>query len=227
MSEKAEIIDWYKKVPKKFLLKSHNPNYKKHGINIPFRMLIIGGSGAGKTQTLLNLIHNMNGTFNKIYVITKNKHEPLYEYLEEKLKDDISVIEGIDAAPDLDKDISKKDQTLIVMDDLVLEKNQKPLEEYFIRARKQNASLVYISQSYFAVPPMIRKNLNYLIIKRLSNQPDLFRIMREYSLGVEKDVLLKLYEESIKDNKQDFLLVDLDAEPEHRFRKNFNDIYEL
>ena len=227
MSEKAEIIDWYKKVPKKFLLKSHNPNYKKHGINIPFRMLIIGGSGAGKTQTLLNLIHNMNGTFNKIYVITKNKHEPLYEYLEEKLKDDISVIEGIDDAPDLDKDISKKDQTLIVMDDLVLEKNQKPLEEYFIRARKQNASLVYISQSYFAVPPMIRKNLNYLIIKRLSNQPDLFRIMREYSLGVEKDVLLKLYEESIKDNKQDFLLVDLDAEPEHRFRKNFNDIYEL
>lgn len=227
MSEKAEIIDWYKKVPKKFLLKSHNPNYKKHGINIPFRMLIIGGSGAGKTQTLLNLIHNMNGTFNKIYVITKNKHEPLYEYLEEKLKDDISVIEGIDAAPDLDKDISKKDQTLIVMDDLVLEKNQKPLEEYFIRARKQNASLVYISQSYFAVPPMIRKNLNYLIIKRLSNQPDLFRIMREYSLGVEKDILLKLYEESIKDNKQDFLLVDLDAEPEHRFRKNFNDIYEL
>ena len=227
MSDKAEIIDWYKKVPKKFLLKAHNPNYKKHGINLPFRMLIIGGSGAGKTQTLLNLIHNMNGTFNKIYVITKNKHEPLYEYLEEKLKDDISVIEGIDAAPDLDKDISKKDQTLIVMDDLVLEKNQKPLEEYFIRARKQNASLVYISQSYFAVPPMIRKNLNYLIIKRLSNQPDLFRIMREYSLGVEKDVLLKLYEESIKDNKQDFLLVDLDAEPENRFRKNFNDIYEL
>jgi hypothetical protein len=51
--------------------------------------------------------------------------------------------------------------------------------------------------------------------------------MREYSLGVEKKVLLKLYENATTANKQDFLLVDLDAEPQDRFRKNFNDIYDL
>jgi hypothetical protein len=77
------------------------------------------------------------------------------------------------------------------------------------------------------VPQIIRKNLNYLIIKRLANIPDLFRILREYSLGIDKDKLLKLYENSISNNKQDFLLVDLDAEPEDRFRKNFNEIYEI
>lgn len=227
-SNQAELIDWYKKIPVKYLTKTHNPNFKIHGIKLPFRMLIIGGSGAGKTQTLMNLIHNMKDTFNDIYIITKNKHEPIYEYLEDKLgKKGVSVVEGIENAPDLDQDISKEDQTLIVMDDLVLERNQKPLEEYFIRARKQNCSLVYISQSYFAVPPIIRKNLNYLIIKQLANLPDLFRIMREYSLGVDKKILLKLYENSTTENKQDFLLVDLDAEPSDRFRKNFNDIYDL
>lgn len=227
-NNKAELIDWYKKIPQKYLTKTHNPNFNIHGIKLPFRMLIIGGSGAGKTQTLMNLIHNMGNTFNDIYIITKNKNEPIYEYLEDKLgKKGVSVIEGIESAPDLDEDINKEDQTLIVMDDLVLERNQKPLEEYFIRARKQNASLVYISQSYFAVPPIIRKNLNYLVIKQLANLPDLFRIMREYSLGVDKKVLLKLYENSTTDNKQDFLLVDLDAEPNDRFRKNFNDIYDL
>ena len=224
----AELIDWYKKIPQKYLTKTHNPNFNIHGIKLPFRMLIIGGSGAGKTQTLMNLIHNMGNTFNDIYIITKNKNEPIYEYLEDKLgSKGVSVVEGIENAPDLDKDINKEDQTLIVMDDLVLERNQKPLEEYFIRARKQNASLVYISQSYFAVPPIIRKNLNYLVIKQLANLPDLFRIMREYSLGVDKKILLKLYENSTTDNKQDFLLVDLDAEPNDRFRKNFNDIYDL
>jgi len=224
----AELIDWYKKIPQKYLTKTHNPNFNIHGIKLPFRMLIIGGSGAGKTQTLMNLIHNMGNTFNDIYIITKNKNEPIYEYLEDKLGNKgVSVVEGIENAPDLDKDINKEDQTLIVMDDLVLERNQKPLEEYFIRARKQNASLVYISQSYFAVPPIIRKNLNYLVIKQLANLPDLFRIMREYSLGVDKKILLKLYENSTTDNKQDFLLVDLDAEPNDRFRKNFNDIYDL
>ena len=46
----AELIDWYKEIPSKFLTKSHNPNFNKHGIKLPFRMLIIGGSGSGKTQ---------------------------------------------------------------------------------------------------------------------------------------------------------------------------------
>jgi len=113
------------------------------------------------------------------------------------------------------------------MDDLVLEKNQKKLEQYFIRARKLNCSLVYLSQSYFAVPKMIRMNLNYLIIKRLNTLQDLFRMMREYSLGVSKDVLVDLYQHSIQDNKQDFLLVDLDSEPKDRFRFNFLDVYDL
>jgi len=227
-SSQAELLDWYKKIPSKYLTKQHNPNYHIHGLKVPFRMLIIGSSGAGKTQTLLNVIHNMGDTFNDIYIITKNKNEPLYEYLEDKLgKHGLSVVEGIDNAPDLDKDINKEDQTLIIMDDLVLERNQRTLEEYFLRARKQNCSLIYISQSYFAVPQMIRKNLTYLIIKQLANLPDLFRILREYSLGVDKKQLMKIYEASTKDNKQDFLLVDLDAEPKDRFRKNFNDIYDI
>jgi ABC-type dipeptide/oligopeptide/nickel transport system ATPase component len=225
---KAELIDWYKKIPPKYLTKSHNPHFKIHGITVPFRALLIGGSGSGKTQTLLNLLHNMPNTFNEIYIITKNKNEPLYEYLEDKLsKQGLKVVEGIENAPDLDKDIDKNDQTLIVMDDLVLERNQKPLEEFFIRARKQNCSVLYISQSYFAVPQMIRKNLTYLFIKRLANLPDLFRILREYSLGVDKKVLQKIYDAATTENKQDFLLVDLEAPPEDRFRKNFNEIYDI
>jgi len=223
---KNGMVDFYKSMPKKFLLQSHNPIFKDHKLDLPFRMLIIGGSGAGKTQTLMNLIRIMNGTFNNIHIITKNKDEPLYNYLESKVDTGLSITEGIDSAPNLD-DFDKKEQSLIVMDDLVLEKNQKQLEQYFIRARKLNCSLVYLSQSYFAVPKMIRMNLNYLIIKRLNSLQDLFRMMREYSLGVSKDVLVDLYQHSIQDNKQDFLLVDLDSEPKDRFRFNFLDVYDL
>jgi hypothetical protein len=223
---KNGMVDYYKVMPRKFLLQSHNPNFKDHKLNLPFRMLIIGGSGAGKTQTLMNLIRVMNGTFNNIHIITKNKDESLYNYLESKVDTGLSITEGIDSAPNLD-DFDKKEQSLIVMDDLVLEKNQKQLEQYFIRARKLNCSLVYLSQSYFGVPKMIRMNLNYLIIKRLNTLQDLFRMMREYSLGVSKDVLVDLYQHSIQDNKQDFLLVDLDSEPKDRFRFNFLDVYDL
>jgi len=223
----AEMIDWYKEMPKKFLLKSHNPNFDIHGINVPFRMLIIGGSGAGKTQTFMNILHNFGNTFQNIYIITKNKDEPIYNYLMDKTgKDGLEVLEGLKSAPDLDT-LDKEEQTLIVMDDLVLERNQHQLEQYFIRARKLNCSLIYISQSYYAVPKMIRQNLTYLIIKRLNTLSDLFRIMREYSLGVDKTQLKKIYESSTSANKQDFLLVDLDADPKDRFRKNFNEIYDI
>ena len=138
----------------------------------------------------------------------------------------MSITEGIDSAPNSD-DFDKKEQSMIVMDDLELEKNQKQLEQYFIRARKLKCSLVYLSQSYFAVPKVIRMNLNYLIIKRLNTLQDLFRMMREYSLGFSKDVLVDLYQHSIQDNKQDFLLVDLDSEPSDRFRFDFLAVYDF
>lgn len=223
----AELVDWYKKIPKKFLLKQHNPNFEIHGIKIPFRLLVIGGSGSGKTQTFLNFLHNFGDTFQNIFIITKNKDEPIYNYLEDKLGDKgLTITEGIDSAPDLDS-FDKDEQTLIVMDDLVLEKNQKQLEQYFIRARKLNCSLIYISQSYFAVPRMIRQNLTYLVIKRLNTLQDLFRILREYSLGVDKKKLNELYDTATTDNKQDFLLIDLEEAPENRFRKNFNEIFDI
>jgi hypothetical protein len=223
----AVLLDWYKEIPKKFLLKQHNPNFEIHGIKTPFRMLIIGGSGAGKTQTFLNILHNFGNTFNNIYIITKNKDEPIYNYLEDKLGDKgLTITEGISSAPDLDK-FDKEEQSLIVLDDLVLEKNQKAIEEFFIRARKLNCSLIYISQSYYAVPRIIRQNLTYLVIKRLNTLKDLFRILQEYSLGVDKKQIKEIYDSATKANKQDFLLVDLEEAPENRFRKNFNEIFDI
>jgi ABC-type dipeptide/oligopeptide/nickel transport system ATPase component len=223
---KAELIDWYKKIPKKYLLKTHNPNFNLHGIKVPFRMLIIGNSGSGKTQTLLNLMHNFGATFQNIAIITKNKHEPLYEYLEDKTKDQgLTITEGIAGLPDLDK-FNKEEQTLIVLDDLVLEKQQGKIEEYFIRARKLNCSVIYISKSYFLVPKIIRQNLSYLIVKQVSSFRDLKLIMSEYSLGIDKVQLKDIYETSTAE-KQDFLLVDLEAPPKDRFRKNFTEIFDI
>jgi len=225
-SSQAELKDWYKEMPKKYLLKQHNPNFDKHGLKLPFRMLIVGNSGAGKTQTLLNIVYNMGSTFQNIIVITKNKDEPLYNYMEDKMGEQgLQILEGIDNAPDLDS-LDKEEQTLIVLDDLVLEKNQSALEEYFIRARKLNCSLIYISQSYYRVPRIIRQNLNYLVIKQLSSLKDLYRIMSEYSLGVEKPQLADMYKSSTA-SKQDFLLIDMDTDPTNRFRKNFNEIFDI
>ena len=225
--KKAELVDWYKKIPERFLLKSHNPYYDIHHIKLPFRMIICGSSGSGKTQTLMSLIYNMPDTFENIYICAKNKDEPLYNYIDEKLgKKGLKITEiDKDGLPDLDK-LNKEQQTLIVMDDLVGEKNQKPMEQYFLRARKKNASLVYITQSYYAVPKMIRNNMTYLIIKQISSMKNLTMIAREFDLGLSKEALTSMYKDATKE-KQNFLMMDLEASPADRFRKGFNDIYEI
>lgn len=224
----AKLIDWYKTIPKKFLLKQHNPHFDKHHIKLPFRMIIAGNSGSGKTQTLLNILYNMPDTFEKIFITTKCKNEPLYEFLEEKLKDKgLKITEGIENLPDLDK-FDKEQQTLIILDDLVNEpaRQQRPIADYFIRARKKNASLIYISQSFYAVPKIIRDNITYLIIKQVSSMKNLTMIARECSLGIDKKQLTDIYKDATK-NKQDFLMIDLEGDPEERFRKNFDETYEI
>jgi len=228
MTKKAEIVDWYKKIPKKFLLKSHNPHFETHHIKLPFRMIIAGNSGSGKTQTLLNLIYNMPDTFEKIFIITKNKDEPLYNYLEDKLgKEGLTIKEGLTELPDVDS-LDKEQNNLIVLDDLVNEplKQQRPVADFFIRARKKNASIIYISQSFYAVPKLIRDNINYLIIKQVSSMKNLTMICRECSLGIEKKELKKIYDDATQ-KKQDFLLIDLEGDKDERFRKNFDEIYVL
>ena len=48
--------------------------------NHPHRILIIGGSGSGKTNTLLNLINNQPD-IDKVYLYVKDPYETKYQYL--------------------------------------------------------------------------------------------------------------------------------------------------
>ena len=52
----------------------------------PYRILIIGGSGSGKTNALINLINEQNDV-DKIYVYARDLNEPKYEYLIKKRED--------------------------------------------------------------------------------------------------------------------------------------------
>ena len=57
---------------------SYTPNH-------PYRILIIGGCGSGKTNALLNLI-NEQSNIDKIYLYAKDLNEPKYEFLIQKRK---------------------------------------------------------------------------------------------------------------------------------------------
>lgn len=209
------VINFYSTLKKE---KIHNPNYDIHKIDLPFRMLICTASGGGKSNWLLNMIYLMNNTFHKIIIITKEE-ERLYSHLQDKLKD-VEIHYG-GQMPDFEK-LPKGQNGLVVFDDMVLTKNNK-IGEMFIRGRKLGYSSVYITQSFFGTPKLIRQNVNYVSLGRGMTKRDLRLVLSEFSIKLTIDDLEELYDEITKTPMQ-FILFDLNK---RNIRRNFDIIYEF
>lgn len=221
----GKIINFYEKIPKHFIDKVDNPNFDIHKLKIPMRMCVVAPSGSGKTNFLVNLIEMFSrgdkGTFQTIHIITRNKDEPLYRWLQ-TLSDSIIVKEGLSNTPQLDK-FDKEYNHLVVWDDLVLSKDLTMVEQYYIRARKLNVSVIFLSQSFFRIPKIIRNNCSYMVLLKLSGNREVNTILSEFGLGVTKDELVTIYEFATAEKLQP-LLIDLEAPPSERFRKGITEI---
>ena len=138
----------------------------------PYRILIISGSGSGKTNALLNLINNQPD-IDKIFLYAKDPYEAKYQFLINKrestglthFNDPKAFIEYSNDMQDVYKNIDecnadKERKILIVFDDMIADMtNNKKLNsivtELFIRVRKLNISLVFITQSYLRFQKML------------------------------------------------------------------------
>jgi len=222
-----KIINFYEVMPKKFLVGARNPNFDLHGFKIPFRMIIAAPGGSGKTTFLVNLIRLFStgeGTFETIHIITRDKDEPLYNWLSEVSNYSIIISDDLSKIPDL-SDFDKSENHLVVFDDLVLaDKNiMKMIEEYYMRCRKKNVSVVFISQSYFDTSKFIRKNCNYIVVLRLGGKREVQTLLRDFSLGVTNDQLLKMYKYAT-DEKFSPFIIDVDSgDDDKKFRKGFGE----
>ena len=97
----------------------------------PYRILIIGGSGSGKTNALLNLTNNQPD-INKIYLYAKDPYEKKYQYLINKReKVGLNHFNDPKAFPEYSNDMQdvykniedynpiKKPKVLIIFDDMI------------------------------------------------------------------------------------------------------------
>ena len=177
----------------------------------PYRILIFGGSRSVKTNTLLNLI-NEQKDIDKIYLYAKDLSESNYEYLIKNrenarikhLNYSKAFIECSDTMNDVYEDINnynpnRRRKILIVFDDMIADimtnkKFQAILKELFIRCRKINISLVFITQSYFSVPKDVRLNSTHYFIMKINNKKELQNIAISYSADIDYKDFIKFIE---------------------------------
>ena len=220
--------------------KGHNENWP-YIPDHPYRILIIGGSGSGKTNMLLNLI-NEQKVIDKIYLYGKNLSGSKYQHLIKNrenaaikhLNDSKAFIECSNTMDDVyenidDYNLNRKRKVLIVFDDMIADimtnkKFQSIIKELFIRCRKINISPVFITQSYFSVPKDVRLNSTWYLIMKINNKRELDNIAINHSADIDYKDFIKIYRECTKQPYK-FLTIDatLPSTNTLRFRKNLFD----
>ena len=206
-------------------------------------MLIIGSSGSGKTNVLFNLIQQDNRSLiDKIYLYAKDLSERKYQFLIKKgedagiqnLNDPSAFIEYSNPMDDVCNNIvdynpKRKRKILIVFDDMIADimtnrKFQAIIKELFIRCRKLNISLVFITQPYFNVPKEVRLNSTHCLIMKIHNKRELQQIAMNHSADIDYKDFLKIYRNCTKE-PYSFFTIDtaLPVDNPMRFRKNFSD----
>ena len=143
----------------------------------------------------------------------KNLSEPKYEHLIKNREnagikhanDSKAFIECSNTIDDVYKNIddynpNRKRKMLIVFDDMIADimtnkKFQAIIKELFIRCRKINISLVFITQSYFSVPKDVRLNSMHYFIMKINNKRELQNIAINHSADIDYKDFIKIYRE--------------------------------
>ena len=145
----------------------------------PYRILITGGSGSGKTNALLNLINN-HLDIDKISLYAKDTYEIKYQVLINKrestglkhFNDPKAFVEYSNNIEDVYKNINEynidKERKILVFDDMIADMidnkqlNSIVTAELFIRGRTLNISIVFITQTFLLQKFLTKENFSKL-----------------------------------------------------------------
>ena len=160
----------------------------------------------------MNLTKNQ-ADIDKIYLYAKDLYKAKYQYLINKregagidhFNDTKAFIEYSNDMHDVYKNtdeynLDKDNKNLIVFDDMIADMiNNKKLNsivtELFIRGRKLNISLVFITQSYFKVPKDVRLNTTHFFIAKIPNKRELQEIAINHSSDISTKDFANIYRE--------------------------------
>ena len=145
----------------------------------------------------MNLINNQPD-IDKIYLYVKDPYKAKHQYLINKREkvgldhfdDPKAFMEYSNDMQDMHYNPIKKRKVLTFFDDMIADminnhKLNPVVTELFIRGRKRNISIVFITQSYFKMPKDVRLNSTHFFIMKIPNKRELQPIAVNYSSDID------------------------------------------
>ena len=196
-----------------------------------FRMLLVGPSGSGKSNLLMNFLLKFID-YDRLYIYSPHLQQDCYK----KLKHVLECVENetgeqiLTMEANLDDMVSPEDldphmQNVIVFDDLVLssKESQRKMTEMFVRGRHANCSCIYLSQMYHKIPRDIRLNSTHLCIFDVCNKREMSLLSTELNSKMSNSDFINMY---CKCTEKPYDFMYIDRENTHfPFRRNLDDFY--
>ena len=97
----------------------------------------------------------------------------------------------------------RRRKVLTIFDDMISyvisdKKAQQILKDLFIRCRKLNISLCFLTQSYFSAPKDVRLNCTHYILFKLNNKRELQNVAINHSTNIDYKIFLKFIDILLK-----------------------------
>jgi len=166
-------------------------------------------------------------TFDSIFIVSPEAEQPLFQLLRRQYSSDILTFCSINTMPTMEQVKDKGRNSLIIFDDMMLEKKQTPFEEFYIKGRHCGWSVMYLAQTYFEAEKNIRVNANIVaMLHGGGTNRNIGDMVADCCLGVSKEEAMMMYSTATEKKFQPFVVMK-DNPLQERFRDGLFDVFAI
>lgn len=219
-----EIFDFSNLIAKRLGNKQKYKNPNELSFQHPCNALLAAATGQGKSNLLLSLLllPELKMYHQMLYLVCPSIDEDIYQFLQLHYQDIVDehnalmdkkfknskekpphiqlgdVFKHISKYEDLPpiESIDKTKQNIWVIDDFVTDKKiNEWVSKFCLKNRKTNSSLIYLSQSLYDTPRIVRRQLKngYLVLWGSPSGKELQVFQQDFNAGVEPEEFIQMY----------------------------------